>query len=389
MGIKNWVKWARLTGMAGIFAWVFAWVFTWALALTALPKSPPDAKEPPYLHVYNWYGLIPATVLRQFEEETGISLKYDLYDNNEILEAKLLAGKSGYDLVIPSASPYIERLIRAGVFQKLDKSQLTNLHHMDPEIARQLESVDPGLNYTIPFYWGTIGFAYVEEMIISRMPDAPVTSYRMLFDPDVVSRIKSCGVTLLEEPVDVYPAVLAYLGKDSQSSDIHDLQAAQQQLLKSRKSVSRFSGQRFVSEMLSGETCLAQAWSGDAQMAAQQAKDTKQNTTIRYVIPQEGGILWIDAICIPRDAPHPKNVYKFINFLMRPEISAAIANYTMHPIANKSAKPLMDADIRDNEIMYPSPDVMKRLKLDKVQDSAYEEMRTRYWLLVRQGADVP
>jgi putrescine transport system substrate-binding protein len=347
-------------------------------------KSPTG--EAPYLNVYNWYGMIPETILRQFETETGIRIRYDLYDNNEILEAKLLAGKSGYDIVFPSACPYIERQIRAGVYQKLDKSKLVNFHHLDPEFSDRMQIIDPGLVYSIPFFWGTFGFAYVEEVILARMPNAPLTSYRMLFDPEVVSKFKSCGVTLLDEAVDVYPAIMAYLGLDPQSSDINDLKAAQEQLLKARPHISRFLGQRFASELVSGEVCLTQAWSGDVQAAAEQAKESKRKTTIRYVIPEEGGTLWIDAICIPKDAPHPENAYLFINFLMRPEISAAITNDMLFPIANKDALRLIKKEIRNNRTLYPEPSVFKRLKLDKIQNPRYEEIRTRYWFIAKQGA---
>lgn len=349
------------------------------------PISQHGADEPPYVNVYNWYGMIPEPILRQFEAQTGIHVRYDLYDSNEMLEAKLLAGSSGYDVVFPSASPYIERQIRAGVFQKLDKSKLINFSYLDPDLIERMQVVDPGLQYSIPFFWGTFGVAYVEEEILSRMPDAPVDSYRMLFDPDVVSKFKSCGVTLLGEPVDVYPVILAFLGLNPQSSSLSDLKAAQRQLLKVRPYISRFLGQRFASELVSGEVCLTQAWSGDVQLAQKQAKEAKRKTTIRYVVPEEGGTLWIDAICIPKDAPHPQNAYTFINFLMRPEISAAITNVIMNPIANTGAKPFIKEEIRNNRTLYPEEKIMKRLKLDKVQNSGYEGMRVRYWFLAKQG----
>ena len=366
---------------------VFIGIIFWGVKSYINPLTPSHLTgEPPYLNVYNWYGMIPASILHKFETETGIHVRYDLYDNNEILEGKLLAGRSGYDIVFPSASPYIERQIRAGVFQKIDKSKLRNLHHLDPDIASCMQTVDPGLIYSIPFYWGTFGFAYVEEVILARMPDAPVNSYRMLFDPGIVSKFKSCGVTLLEESVDVYPPIMAFLGLDPQSSDLNDLEAAQQQLLKIRPSISRFLGARFGAELVSGEVCLAQAWSGDIQVAQEQAKESKRKTTIRYVIPEEGGTLWIDAICMPKDAPHPKNAYIFIDFLLRPDISAAITNEARTPIANKGAEHLINDELRHNETLYPRPEVLKRLKLDKIQNPRYEEIRTRCWFQAKQGA---
>jgi putrescine transport system substrate-binding protein len=203
--------------------------------------------------------------------------------------------------------------------------------------------------------------------------------------PEVVSHFKSCGVTLLDEAVDVYPAVLAFLKLDPQSTDVKDLKAAQDQLLKVRPSISRFLGQRFASELVSGEVCLTQAWSGDVQVAQQQAKEAKRKTTIQYVVPEEGGTLWIDAMCIPKDAPHPQNAYLFINFLMRPSISAAITNTLLFPTTNKSAHTLLKKEIRNNETLYPRPEVFKRLKLDKIQNSRYVEIRTRNWFLAKQG----
>lgn len=380
----NWSEKKTFITRLSAFVLAAALIFWGIIPYIHSPNPSNLTGEAPYLNVYNWYGMIPASILNQFEKETGIHVRYDLYDNNEILEAKLLAGRSGYDIVFPSASPYIERQIRANAFQKLDKSKLRNLHHLDPDIALCMKTVDPDLTYSIPFFWGTFGFAYVEEAILARMPDAPVNSHRMLFDPNVVSKFKSCGVTLLEESVDVYPAIMAFLEMDPQSSDLNDLEAAQQQLLKVRPSISRFLGQRFGSELVSGEICLAQAWSGDVQVAEEQAKEL--NRTIRYVVPEEGGTLWIDAICIPKDAPHPKNAYVFIDFLLRPDISAAITNEMKFPIANKGAKPLIKKDLRDNETLYPRPEVMKRLKLDKIQNSRYEEIRTRYWFQAKQGA---
>ncbi|MBM3468858.1 MAG: extracellular solute-binding protein [Alphaproteobacteria bacterium] len=348
--------------------------------------SPTTTQEPPYLNIYNWYGMIPSTILTQFEKETGIQIRYDLYDNNETLEAKLLAGRTGYDVVFPSASPYVKRLIEAGAFQKLDKTKLKNLAHLDPLFIENMQDVDPNLMYSIPFYWGTFGFAYAEEAILERMPDAPLNSYRMLFDPNVVSKFQSCGVSLLEEPVDVYPEILIFLGLDPLSSDFNDLKIAQNHLTKVRPYISRFLGQRFISELVSGEICLAQAWSGEVQQAEQQASEVNSKMTIRYVIPEEGGSLWIDALCIPKDAPHPQNAYTFINFLLRPDISAAITNQLLCPTTNKSALSFIRKEIRNNQALYPRPDLLKRLKLAKIQNQQYEKVRTRYWFLAKQRA---
>ncbi len=338
-----------------------------------------------YLNVYNWYGMIPKDVLDEFETETGISVRYDLYDNNEILEAKLFAGNSGYDIIFPSASPYAVRQIQAGVYEKIDKTKLSNLRHVDPVLYEQMRLADPDLEYTIPYYWGTFGFAYVEEEILKRMPDAPTQSYRMLFDPDVVSKFQGCGVTLLDESVDIYPAVLAYLGKDPRSDGLDDLQSAQNHMKKTRPFIKRFSSSRFVNELVGGESCLAQAWSGEAQLAQDRADEVGKKIHIRYVVPQEGGTLWIDCIAIPKGAPHVNNAHKFIDFLMRPQVSARIANAIKLAVANKAATAYIDPKIKNDPTIYPKVDVMAKLKLDKPQNASYERYRTRLWTEFRLG----
>ena len=341
--------------------------------------KPHEQKTAEYLNVYNWYGVIPKDILEEFEAETGISIRYDLYDNNEILEAKLFAGNSGYDVIFPSASPYAVRQIQAGVYEKIDKSKIPNLTHVDPDIYEQMRLADSNLDYTIPYYWGTFGFAYVEEEILKRMPDAPTQSYRMLFDPSVVSNFKGCGVTLLDESVDVYPPVLSYLGKDPQSDSVDDLTEAQQHLLKIRPYVKRFSSSRFVNELVGGESCLAQAWSGEAQLAQDRADEVGKNIRIRYVVPQEGGTMWIDCVAIPKGAPNLENAHKFIDFLLRPKISARIANAIKLAIANKDALPYIDSKIKHDPTIYPSKEGMAKLKLDKPQNATYERYRTRLW----------
>lgn len=342
-------------------------------------------EEEPYLNVYNWYGTIKADILQQFEEEFGITLRYDLYDNNEIVEAKLFSGNSGYDVVFPSASPYIARQVEADVYQEFDPTLLPNLPYLDPDIWQQMRLVDPTLTHAIPYFWGTFGFAYVEEEILKRLPDAPVDSYSMLFDPAVVSHFKDCGVTLLDEAVDVYPAAMAYWGVNPHSDSIDELNYIQQQLASIRPFISRFSSSRFVNELVAGESCLAQSWSGEAQLAQIRADEVGKPVHIRYVVPKEGGTMWIDAITIPKDAPHPKNAHKFINFLLRPEIAAAIANDIRLAVTNLAALPLIDPIIRNDLTIFPTAETRKKLQLDKPQTLNYERQRTRLWTQFRIG----
>lgn len=347
--------------------------------------SEESAEEANYVNVYNWYGVIPSEVLKQFETETGITIRYDLFDNNEVVEAKLFSGNSGYDVIFPSASPYVVRHIHAGVYQKLNKDLLPNLKYIDSRVNDKIRFADPSLEYAIAYYWGTYGFLYVEEEVLKRLPEAPVLSYRMLFDPEVVSKFSDCGITLLDEAVDVYPAMLAYLGMDPQSSREEDLAEAQKHLLKIRSYIKRFSSLRFLNEVVSGESCVAQAWSGDAHAAQEKADEVGRDVRIKYVVPEEGGSMWIDCMVIPKGAPHPKNAHKFINFLLRPDIGAKISNASKMAIANKQAMDYIEDSIRNDETIYPRDELLKKLRLDKPQSLAYDRLRTRYWTQFRAG----
>jgi putrescine transport system substrate-binding protein len=363
---------------------IFALIVFALLTIFWLGRSPssPTAEEP-YVNIYTWYGLIDSRIIHEFEQETGIKVRHDLFDSNNIVEAKLLAGHSGYDVVLPSASPYMKVQIEAGAYHPIDHSQLSQWNNVDPLLLEEMRTVDPENRFGIPYYWGTLGFVYVEEEILKRMPNAPVTSYRLLFDPTVVARFASCGVTLLEEAVDVYPQVLTFLGRNHASTDKNDLEAAQAHLLKIRPFIQRFSSSRFVNDLVEGQTCLSQAWSGEVHMAQRRADESGKKTRIIYVIPEEGSGLWIDAIGIPRDAPHPQNAHKFIDFLLRPSISARISETTTLGVANRHMGPYLNKDLANNATVYPPPEVMKKLHLDHPQNQAYERRRTRLWAQLR------
>jgi len=342
-------------------------------------------KEDLYVNVYDWYGMLSHEILRQFEEETGISVRYDLYDNNEVLEAKLLASNSGYDVVFPSASPYVSRQIEAGIYQPFDKSLLPNFKDFDPIIVEQMRFIDPDLTYSIPYYWGTIGIAFDADKISKLLPGAPQDSRDLLFNPENLKRLAPYGVSFLEEAIDVFPLILAYLGKDNDSTSPEDLELAYQHLLKLRPFIRRFTSSRFINDLVMGDVCIAQAWSGEAYQAIQEAKDVGRN--IKYIIPKEGSTLWIDCIAIPVGAPHPKNAHTFINFLLRPDISAKISNEVFIPTIIQAGLDQVDPVIRNNPGLYPPREIMLKLRLDKPQKSeesiAYDKLRTRVWTKVR------
>lgn len=361
--------WARLLQMMILFVGIGLAFFYYTL---------PTQKV---VHVYNWYAMIPPDVMDDFQKETGISVIIDYYDSNDMLEAKLFAGYSGYDVVFPSASPYFGNQVKAGIYQPLQKNKLPLWNDLEPILVEQIQAVDPGNIYGVPYFWGTLGFAYNEDMVKKCMQNAPIDSYAMLFDPNVVKNFEQCGVTYLEESIDVYPLVLLYLGKDLKSTHTQDLRDAQRHLLQLRPFVRRFSSSRVVSELVSGETCLAQTWSGDTHLAIQEAK--KFGKTIRYVIPKEGTTLWIDSMAIPKDAPHPNEAHQFIHFMMRPDICARVSEYTLLATAVQSAKQHLPEDFINDDSIFPKPEVMQRLTLDQGQNEDYERERNRLWMNFR------
>lgn len=341
--------------------------------------------EAAVVNVYDWYGMIPTEILHAFEKETGIRVRYDLYDNNEVLEAKLLASNSGYDVVFPTASPYVARQIKVGIYQQLNKELLPNLVHLNKTIVDQMHMVDPGMLYAVPYYWGTLGIAYDKDKLKERLPDADLESYEILFDPKNLEKLKTCGVSFLEEAIDVVPLVQAYLGASAGSENKEDLKNATGHLLKLRPHIRRFTSSRFINDLVLGDVCIAQAWSGDAQQAEDDAKELNRN--IVYIIPKEGTTLWIDCMAIPVGSPHPTNAHKFINFLLRPEISAKITNKTKLPTTIDAALPMIDKKIRTNKAIYPNAEIMKKLYLNKPETSleslAFDRERTKAWIDIR------
>ncbi len=348
-------------------------------------KHPKAIVEANIVSVYDWYGMLPPDVVTAFEKETGIRVRLDVFDNNEVLEAKLLASNSGYDVVFPTASPYVSRQIKAGIYQPLNKALLSNLKGLNAIIYEKMNIIDPGLVYAIPYYWGTLGIAMDKDKVQKILPHANLNHYDTLFKPENLAKLKTCGVSFLEEATDVIPLILHYLGLPSDSETTEDLKAATDHLLKLRPSIRRFSSSRFINDLVLGDTCIAQAWSGEAQKAEEEAKELGR--TIIYIVPEEGTTLWIDCIAIPVGAPHPTNAHRFINFLLRPEIAAKITNYSKIPTVIEASLIMVDNDLRQNKAIYPKPDLMKKLRLDAPQTSEkslnYDRLRTKAWTMIR------
>lgn len=343
-----------------------------------------QAAEEPVLNVYNWSDYIAEDTIENFEKEYGIEVNYDVFDSNEVLEAKLLAGNTGYDVVVPSGS-FLERQIQAGVFMELDKSKLSNYGNLDDDILDRVSMHDPGNKHAIPYMWGTTGFAYNIDMINERMPDAPTDSWAMLFDPDVVKNFADCGATLLDAPTEGLSNMLGYLGRDPNSEAEEDLEAFEEQMMKIRPHIRYFHSSQNINDLANGEICLAMGWSGDMFIAMDRAAEADQGIEIDYVIPKEGAVIWFDMMAIPADAPHPNNAHLFLDYIMRPEVAASISNYVWYANANEAATRLVDEEVRENPDIYPPPEIKNKLFPDLATSPGFTRKLTRSWTRIKTG----
>lgn len=356
-----------------------------AIAAGALFSVSATAAEDPVVNVYNWSDYIAEDTIANFEEQTGIKVNYDVFDSNEVLEAKMLAGKSGYDVVVPSAS-FMARQIKAGVFGKLDKSKLTNSGNLDPVIAERVAIYDPGNEYAVNYMWGTTGFGYNKAAIEKRMPDAPVGSWDMIFDPDVVSKFADCGVSLLDAPGEVFAAALQYLGLDPNSESKADLKKAEELLLTIRPYIKYFHSSQYINDLANGDTCLAMGWSGDILQARDRADEAGEDVEVVYVIPAEGALMWFDMLAVPVDASHPDNAHKFINYIMDAEVAADITNYVSYASGNAAAMDHVEEDVKEDPAVFPSKEVMDKLYTPVVHTPKYDRLQTRAWTRVKTGS---
>jgi putrescine transport system substrate-binding protein len=336
------------------------------------------------LNVYNWSDYIDESVIEDFEKETGIDVTYDVFDSNEVLETKLLAGTTGYDIVVPSAS-FLERQIKAGVFQELDTSKIPNLKNMDPEITKAVALHDPGNAHSVNYLWGTSGVGYNVEAITKRMPDAPVDSWRMFYDPEVVSKFADCGVTVLDAPSEVIGTVLIYLGRDANSENPEDLKAAEDVLMKIRESVRYVNSSKYIEDLANGEICLALGWVGDVLQARDRADEAGKGLTIKYNIPKEGAVMFFDMLAIPKDAAHPLNAHLFIDYLMRPEVAAKNSSYVNYANSNAASFPLVDESVRTDPSIYPTAEVKAKLVPDLAESPEFTRQLTRTWTRFKTG----
>ncbi len=336
------------------------------------------------LNVYNWSDYIGENTIANFEKEYNVKVRYDLYDGNETLEAKLAVGNTGYDIVFPS-SGFFARQIKSGFYMPLNRSKLTNWSNLDQWILQQQAGSDPGNVYAVPYMWGTNGFTYNVDMVEERMPDAPVDSLRMIFDPEIVSKFQDCGVSLLDSPEDVIPLALAYMGKDPTSQSADDIVAAIDMLMKIRPYIQVFDSQQYLNALPNGDRCIAMTWSGDYAVAAARAEEAGLDMNLTYTVPKEGSNIWFDAMLIPKDAPNPENAHLFLNYMLRPEVIAECTNYTYYANGNKASWPLVLEEILEDPAIYPDAETQKRMFPSVVRDEEIQRVITREWTRLKTG----
>jgi len=354
-------------------------------AATPEPAAPAvDTDAEKVVNVYNWSDYIEPTVLDEFTRETGVKVNYEVMDSNELLETKLVAGRTGYDVVVPSAN-FLARQIKSGIYQKLDKSKLDNLKNLDPDITKRLEVFDPGNEHAVNYMWGTSGVAYNEEAIKAAMPDAPVDSFAMFWNPKVVSKFAKCGVSVLDAPSEVIGTVLIYLGKDANSENPEDLKAAEKVLVSVRPYIRLINSSKYIEDLANGEICLALGWSGDTLQARDRAAEAQKPFTIKYNIPKEGAVMFFDSMAIPADASHVKNAHLFINYMLRAEVAAKNSNFISFANSNAASWPLVSAEVKNNPGIFPTPEMMPKLVPDLPESAEFTRILTRTWTRFRTG----
>ncbi|HEU4825200.1 MAG TPA: extracellular solute-binding protein [Dongiaceae bacterium] len=348
-------------------------------------SAAPAAGSGGELNVYNWSDYIGETTVDDFQKATGISVRYDVYDSNETLEAKLMAGNTGYDLVVPTTS-FLGRQIQAGLYQEIDKSKLKNYKNLDPQILEAVAPFDPGNKYAVPYFWGTVGIGINVNKVKERLGDnAPVDSLDLLFKPEYASKLQDCGISMLDAPSDMFQTALKYLGKDPHSKSEEDYNAVADMFAKVRPYVKYFHSSQYINDLANGELCAVIGWSGDVFIAAARADEAKNNVHLDYRIPKEGSLLWVDSLAIPKDAKNVDNALKFIDYLNDPQVAANGVNYVSYASPNLAALPMVEDDIKNNPAIYPTDEVKKNLFSDMQADPDLERLRTRTWTRIKTG----
>ncbi|MEQ8858115.1 MAG: polyamine ABC transporter substrate-binding protein [Pseudomonadales bacterium] len=344
-------------------------------------ESGRDGATATVVNFYNWSDYIDPRTVPAFEAETGIKVRYDVYDSNDVLEGKLLAGNTGYDIVVPTGN-FFEVQRQADLYQPIDRAKLANYGNLDPEVMAKIALLDPDNRYAVPYAVGTNGLGINLDAVKARIEDPPLDSWDLLFDPQYASRLQDCGITMLDAADEVNEIALNYIGHPPGSSDLEHLEEAMSTVAKVRPYVRYFHSSQYIDDFANGEVCLVLGWSGDLYQAI---NDAVAGLNLTYVIPKEGSIIWFDLLAIPADAPHVDNAHKLIDFLLRPEIAANNTNHTYFANGNRASLDLLNPEIRNDPAIYPPPSVMQRLFPNPVKAPDYVRARNRLWTQLKTG----
>lgn len=362
----------------GKLAWLSA-----ATAVLTMAAGAVSAQER-VVNVYNWSDYIDESIIKDFEAETGIKVVYDVFDSNELLETKLLAGGSGYDVVVPTGN-FLARQIQAGVFLKLDRSKLPNLVNMWDVVSDRTAKYDPGNEYSINYMWGTVGIGYNQKKVQEALGVEAIDSWDVVFNPEKLAKLQGCGVYLLDSATDLLPTTFLYLGMDPESTSAEDFAKAEEALLKIRPYVRKFHSSEYINALANGDICLAVGWSGDVFQARDRAAEADQGVVVEYAIPSEGAEMWFDQLAIPADAPHKDEAHAFLNYMMKPEVIAKATNYVYFPNGNKASQEFIDEEILNDPAIYPDEEMLDKLFTVSPYDPRTQRLVTRTWTKVVTG----
>jgi putrescine transport system substrate-binding protein len=344
-----------------------------------------DTTPNPTLNVYNWSDYIAKDTIANFEKQSGIKVRYDNYDSDDTLQAKLFSGNSGYDIVVPTTN-YAGRQIAAGMFAPLDKTKIPNLKYLDPSLMALVAGADPGNQYAVPWAFGTTGLGYnVDKARQLLGPNVPLDSWDVLFKPENIAKLKSCGVSVLDAPDQMFAATLHYMGRDPMSTKPSDYRDALEVLKKIRPYITQFSSSGYINDMVGGDVCFAFGWSGDVTIARHRAEEAKKPYKIQYFIPKGGAPIWFDVMVIPKDAQHQDAAAQWINYIETPQVHAAITSQVYYPSANLEARKYVDKSVADDPAVYPPADVVKTLFLLKPLPLDILRLQTRLWTQFKTG----
>jgi len=355
-----------------------------AAALVALSGTA-HAADSTVLNIYNWSDYIGTDTIANFEKATGIKVSYDTYDANETLDGKLKAGHSGYDLVVPSLTPFLAQQIQSGIYQPLDKSKLPNYSHLDKGLLARMAKYDKDNADAIPWVTGTTGIGVVMEKVKAIAPDAPIGSLKFFFDPAILAKFKGCGITMLDTPTDVFPAALNYLGLNPDSENKDDIQKAYDLIMKIRPFIRKFDSSEYINDLANGDICVAWGYSSDINLARRRAAEANKGVTVAYNIPKEGSERYIDTMAMPKDAPHPDAALKFLNYIMQPEVMAETSNAIYGQSGNADAIKFVQPEIAKDPGVFPPADVEAKLFSISVSPKEIERLKNRLWTKIKSG----